>query len=193
MPSMSFAKEIIAEEIQRIELSAEIAEMVGPDQALRFGSDIVRKKAIRWEDVEAHPLFKRKLAKIDGENAKKIKAIIQKIGWPKVSEYGEYTARNTWLLVQHMDSDVHFQESVLLKMEVLLKSSEVNKSDYALLYDRVKINRGHPQLYGSQGDCVGKEWKPKEMVDPKNVDKRRKEMDLQPISEYQQMFKNICH
>lgn len=36
----------VAQEIQRLELSTEIAEMVGADQALRFGAGVAKKKEL---------------------------------------------------------------------------------------------------------------------------------------------------
>lgn len=184
--------DLVADEIRRIELSAEIAEMVGPDQAIRFGGKVALKKGIMWQDISAHPHFRRKLAKIDSQNAKKIKVIIKNYGWPKISEFGEYTARNTWLLVQHMDSDVQFQAKILAQMKDLLDSNEVINADYALLFDRVQVNSGKLQLYGSQGGCVGKEWQPKPIESPEGVDQRRIEMGLPSMAEYKQMLKDVC-
>jgi len=192
IPVYSNAKDLVADEIRRIELSAEIGEMVGPDQAIRFGGNVALKKGIKWEEIVAHPLYQRRLAKIDSQNARKIKSIIRQHGWPKISEFGEPTARNTWLLVQHMDSDVEFQAKILLQMTQLLDANEVIKADYALLYDRVQVNTGKLQLYGSQGGCVGKEWLPKPIENPDEVDKRRKEMGLPTMADYKQMFKDVC-
>lgn len=191
-PLCASAKDLVAEEIRRIEISAEIAEMVGPDQAIRFGGNVALKKGINWKAIAAHPHFRRKLAKIDSHNAKKIKVIIKNYGWPRISEFGEYTARNTWLLVQHMDSDVEFQTKILWHMKPLLDANEAIKADYALLFDRVQVNKGKLQLYGSQGGCVGKEWQPKPIENPEEVDRRRKEMGLPPMEEYKQMFKDVC-
>lgn len=191
-PILFSAQDPIADEIKRIEISAEIAEMVGPDQALRFGGNIAHKKGLKWEKISSHPDFQRKLARIDSENAKRMKVIVRQIGWPTISEYGEYTARNAWLLVQHMDADVEFQEKVLSMMKDLLSKNEVIRPDYALLYDRVQVNSGKLQLYGSQGECKGNEWQPKPVQSPDQLDERRKEMGLPTMEEYKKMFKDVC-
>ncbi len=187
------ATDPVAREIGRIELSALIGEMVGPDQALRHGAQVARQKGISWETLTNHPRFRDKLARVDESNARSIKEIIGRIGFPKISEYGRYMASNVWLLVQHMDQDVAFQEKVLEKMAALLpRPGEVHKPDYALLYDRVQVNSGRLQLYGSQGHCVGKQWEPRAMEDPARVDERRAQMDLPPMKEYREMFKEAC-
>lgn len=185
------AEDKIAREIERIELSAEIGKMVGPDQAWRFGSMVAQKKGIHLEELTKHPRFKKNLGKIDETNARKIKAIVAKHGWPTISEYGEYTSQNAWLLVQHMDNDVDFQELILKKLEDLWQKNEIKKANYAYLYDRVQVNRGRLQRYGSQGTCVGDKWEPKPMEAPEEVDKRRAEMEMSTMAEYKKMFNCI--
>jgi len=50
---------------------------------------------------------------------------------------------NAWLIVQHMDNDVEFQEWFLSKLD---SASE----DFQYLYDRVAVNRGNPQKFNTQ-------------------------------------------
>ena len=70
---------------------------------------------------------------------------------------------------------------------------ETNKSNYAYLYDRLKVAEGKLQLYGTQGKCVcPQKWEPFEIEDFINVDKRRNEMGMVLISVYKTWFKDIC-
>lgn len=55
-----------------------------------------------------------------------------------------------WLLIQHADSDVEFQQYCLELMEREVESGGVAKSDVAFLTDRILVNKGKPQLYGTQ-------------------------------------------
>lgn len=50
---------------------------------------------------------------------------------------------DAWLLVQHMDNDIKFQEWFLSKLPK-------NSSNYRYLYDRVEVNRGRNQKYNTQ-------------------------------------------
>jgi len=50
---------------------------------------------------------------------------------------------DAWLLVQHMDNDIEFQEWFLSKLPK-------NSSNYRYLYDRVEGNRGRKQKYNTQ-------------------------------------------
>lgn len=184
---------LIINEIKKIELSVQIAQMMGADQAYRFSGEVAQKKGIQWEEIAKHPRFQKNIASIDLQNAKKVKEIYKQHGWPKISDYGKYTARNMWLLVQHMDHDVSFQEQVLKEMQDLLRENEVIKADYAYLKDRVLVNQKQEQIYGTQGDCKKEGgWEPKPITDINNLEKRRKEMDLPTMEEYKAMFKDIC-
>ena len=184
----------IVNAIRRIELSVGIGKMIGADQALRFGTTKANMDGIPYEEISKHPMFLRKLGRVDIQNARRMKFIVKKYGWPIISEFGEHTAHDAWLLVQHMDADVQFQENILSRMTELLPKGECIKADYALLYDRVQVNTGKAQLYGSQGQCVGHDhlWRPKPISNPETVDQRRAEMGLEPMAEYEQVFRDKC-
>jgi hypothetical protein len=67
--------------------------------------------------------------------------------------------------------------------------------DYALLLDRVLVGEGKPQVYGTQAKRF-EAWKGREPVlepieDEGNVDKRRAEVGLPPLSEYREMLKQM--
>jgi hypothetical protein len=185
------ATDLIADEIRRIELNETVAKLVAGDQAIRFGGSVAAKKGIQWEALTSHPLYQRRLAKIDGANKIAIKEIIKIHGWPKISEYGQPAAQNVWLLVQHMDDDVAYQEESLALMKDLLPD-EVDRGNYAYLVDRVRVNEGGLQVYGSQGACNGKSWEPKPMEDPENLEKRRAEMGLPSREDYKKLFLDAC-
>jgi hypothetical protein len=52
----------------------------------------------------------------DSINRAEAKAIIQKYGWPTISEIGKDGQNNLWLLVPHADDDVCFQKQALAGM-----------------------------------------------------------------------------
>ena len=66
---------------------------------------------------------------------------------------------------------------------------------YALLFDRVLVREGKPQVYGTQAKGLD-QWKGKEPVlepieDEANVDRRRAEVGLPPLSEYRVTLKRM--
>ncbi|WP_158798766.1 DUF6624 domain-containing protein [Pedobacter sp. L105] len=115
-----------------------------------------------------------------------ISKIFDSIGYPGYDVAGEKGAYQFWLLVQHCDKQPEFQQKVLVAMEKEVARKNANPKDYAYLTDRVKINTGQQQVYGTQVTynpdiCQAI---PKPLVDSKNVNQRRKTMGLGPIEEY---------
>lgn len=112
--------------------------------------------------------------------------------WP-ISEVGAQAHGGLWVMVQHADHDPAFQEAVLAAMEPLLEAGEVNRTFYALLWDRTARNAGRPQRYGTQfGGCVNQEWTPHPIEAPQQLDERRAAMGLEPYARYVEGFKNNC-
>ena len=99
---------------------------------------------------------------------------------------GEEGSQNFWLLVQHSDHDPDFQQEVLEKMKIEMEKGNANSSNYGLLVDRVNLNTGRAQIYGTQLDYNMEICQafPKNLADSINVNKRRKEVGLQPLEEY---------
>jgi hypothetical protein len=90
-----------------------------------------------------------------------------------------------FLIIQH--ADLATQEKYLPMITEAVKIGKANPGDLALLEDRIAIRQGKMQIYGIQ---IGRDPEDPELYyilplqDPDNVDKRRTEVGLQPISEY---------
>lgn len=108
------------------------------------------------------------------KNEKRIKKIITRYGWPGFSVVGKRAARAAWLVVQHMDSNLAFQEKCLKLLQKAVHKKEAEKKYYAYLVDRVRVNRGQKQLYGTQFLYTKGELRVAPLSDPKNLNARRK-------------------
>ncbi|KXJ97937.1 MAG: hypothetical protein UZ19_OD1000840 [Parcubacteria bacterium OLB19] len=126
--------------------------------------------------------YERAYFEIDKKHSDRMKQIVAEIGWPTVSKVGEIGAHNAWLLIQHADHDVDFQEYCLQLMKEA-SVGEVSMIDVAYLTDRVCVNRGRGQLYGTQFKQEGGKHIPKTIEDEENVDVRRAEVGMGPLSE----------
>jgi len=115
---------------------------------------------------------------IDAVNGFRIKELIKKFGYPTKAKIGEASLRNFWLLIQHQDFDLDLQEKCLRNCDFAPKNK-------AYLTDRILINSGKKQLYGTQfhKDKNGI-LKPLPIQDPKNIDKRRKRAGLESLEKY---------
>ena len=124
--------------------------------------------------------------KVDSANYYVLRKIINTFGFPAWDCVGKSGANKFWLLVQHQDSHVEFQKEVLQLMEQKWMKGKVSAVDYAYLVDRVKVNTGELQVYGTQFDLNAERSThiPKPVIDPPNLNARREKMNLGTIESY---------
>jgi hypothetical protein len=122
-----------------------------------------------------------------------LKEIVNKNGYPTIKKVGAEASTHFFTLIQHSDSDPAFQASMLPVLKKLSAKGQISKKDYAFLYDRVQRNSGKKQLFGTQlsfdshgnlFDSTNKIMIPPDLADPRNVDRRRKKMGLEPLEQY---------
>ena len=125
------------------------------------------------------------LVKADMVHLRQMKRIVSKYGWPTRKLVGKRASHLAWLLVQHADNDVRFQEYCLKLIKETMKDDEVTKKQVAFLTDRVLVNKGMSQIYGTQF-YVDKNGKiiPKPIFNFPHLDDRRKIMGLGSFKEY---------
>lgn len=140
----------------------------------------------------ALPQLNRRLSEVEAKNLTRFKGIVAKIGWPGVSAVGQEAANAAWHLAQHADKDPFFQRKCLDLMKAAVRKGEASSTDLAFLTDRVLVNAGKPQLYGTQYVLKGDKRVPRAIKDPKRVDTRRKSVGLSPLAEYIRLV-NLYH
>ena len=146
-------------------ITAELKSMVEADQAMRNGD--------QWDET------------VDHQNTKRMKVIVEEIGWPTISKVGYPGSSSAWLLVQHADHDSEFQKKCLTIMKAE-PENEVPKDHIAYLEDRIAVGDGRLQIYGTQFHTnADGQLQPLPICDPEGVDQRRKEMWLEPLSNNQ--------
>lgn len=72
---------------------------------------------------------------------------------------------------------------MLKELEALPKGHTDSKR-IGYLWDRVALADKRLQRYGTQGQCTGGIWTPKEVEDPEHLDERRKALGMEPIAEH---------
>jgi len=113
-----------------------------------------------------------------------IKNIAYKYGFPGYSLVGIESSNNYWMLVQHSDFDVPFQKRILKLMKLKVDKKNASGQNYAYLIDRINLNEGKQQIYGTQIIMGVGGTKLKLCVDTLNLDRRRLSVGLKPIKEY---------
>lgn len=110
-------------------------------------------------------------------------------GWFYKSIYGDKAATAAFLIVQHGDSEM--QRRFVPVFEALVSKGEVDGQDYALMYDRLALNEGRPQRYGTQMICKEGSWVIDwdNLEDPEHADERRAAMNFwETLKEYEAGF-----
>jgi hypothetical protein len=159
--------------IQEPALREELLAMRDRDQAERIGKPIGTET--------------------DADRTLRLREIIEEFGWPTPALVGEDGASAAWLIAQHSDFDVAFQEQVLALMNEALAAGDADPSEVAFLEDRVAVNTGRPQTYGSQIRCRNGTARPATPIaDREHVDERRAEVGLEPLEDYLALFEEDC-
>ena len=172
----------VAQTSQNKELTEKIDRMYELDQKVQ--TDII--SAIQKKESKEKI---KELEKFRDDTFKKhipiLKDIIKKYGVITYDLVGKESSNKFFTLIQHSDSDVKFQNCYLKKAKKYVRSKQISVSRFAYLTDRVNVNSGKPQIYGTQlkYDKPGIP-SPKNLKDPQNVNKRRAEVGLETIEEY---------
>lgn len=159
-------------------LRDELVAMAEADQAFRRRWPSLSREEVREE--------------LEKEHARSARAaeLIAEHGWPGRSRAGDDGANAAWLLIQHAD-DVELQERCLEMLERAVADGEASSPHLAYLTDRVCVNRGRAQIYGTQFDGRGDSFAPFPVEDPERLDERRASMGLEPFAEYEARMHEI--
>lgn len=147
---------------------------------VKFNNNQLGKDTTSYKTISYH------LKATDSLNYFQLRVIFQKYGFPNFDLVGQAGSYNFWLLIQHQDLHPQFQEEVLLKMKIEADQGKVSMVDYAYLLDRVKVNTGQLQVYGTQMilNSTKTSYEPKPVIEPAKLNERRKSVELEPIESY---------
>ncbi|GEO05083.1 hypothetical protein AAE02nite_27470 [Adhaeribacter aerolatus] len=166
-------------------LQLQLIKMYINDQISRSGNmdAIITTYKLTKEEV----VYGKDNMSTDAENRKQLKEIFAKYGFPTRKMVGEDAMQGIFFIIQHADADKEWQQAQLPKVENAVKKGDMDGQRYAYLYDRIKINSGEKQLYGTQFAKVDPVNKVAELAlteDLENLDKRRMGMGMMPIETY---------
>lgn len=115
--------------------------------------------------------------------------LVPEEGWFTPDQYGEQASSAAFLIIQHSNVD-QWRRFVPI-LEPLALAGKIDGQDYGLMYDRLAVNEGRPQRYGTQMTCkAGKvviDWE--NIEDPANADARRADLGIPgTLVEYEALF-----
>ena len=143
----------------------------------------LRERVSRDQAVRTDPARQGGMAGVDTDNTAYLKQLVQEVGWIDVPRFGSQISVDAFLLLQH-SGDLGLKLAALPFIERDLKHSEGAQS-YALFYDRLQLDLGRKQRYGTQfrPDAEGNPYV-LPLEDPARVDEFLNELGLPPLEKY---------
>lgn len=182
-------KENAIENVMNKELQIEIIKMYINDQYVRSNlmTDILEKYSLKKEEIieDIYGIY------TDEKNRERLKQIIAQYGFPTRNLVGKDAMQGIFLIIQHSDQDKQWQKSQLANIEKAVKMEDMDGESYAYLYDRIKINTGEKQWYGTQFEKVDAKNNIAELApteDLENLDHRRRTMGMMPVEMYRKFM-----
>ncbi len=126
---------------------------------------------------------------IDRKNLEIVVSIIENCGMPTSKSIDKKHIVTIFLVLQHGDN--YHRKKYFHLIEQAVKNGDLEKSDYALMKDRILVSDGKPQIYGTQLTSTlhdSNKFEVYEIEEPEYVDQRRAEVGLNPINEYLKMW-----
>lgn len=116
-------------------------------------------------------------------NAARLRELIELHGWPAEDIAGKDGAEAAWLIAQHSVGEPSFQRRVLELLNACAAGGRVPRWHAAYLEDRIAMQEGRPQRYGTQwlDDARDGRIRPWTLADPERVDELRAQVGLEPL------------
>ncbi|MEU8510312.1 DUF6624 domain-containing protein [Kitasatospora sp. NPDC048722] len=158
-------------------LAEELTEMMTEDAAaVRLAGSTDLAEQATW----------RRLTAGHGD---RLAAIMAEHGWPTEALVGADAAKAAWLVAQHADRQLDVQRRAVELMAAAVADGAASARDLAFLQDRLAVNEGREQRYGTQiGAVADGRPVPWPCEDPERLDERRADVGIEPFAEYTSRF-----
>lgn len=164
-------------------LGQELRSMHDKDQSIR----ILLLDARDRKDCSLEESLRGVMNRIDRANAARVVQIIDEYGWLGSDDIGEEANDAIFLCIQHC-ADTTVQTKYLPILKQAVAEGAAKGWQYAFLTDRCLMNQGKPQVYGTQTIRTKNRTYVVPLQDVGRVDELRKEIGLDPLSEYMRGF-----
>ncbi len=132
--------------------------------------------------------YSTEMERVDSLNQATVFGILDKEGWP--SHLSDKANRAIWIVIDH--SDLAYRSKYLDLVKEKAEEDVLDKTDYAILKDRVLMEEGKPQIYGTQikmaativDDEIALQLCLWPVENPAALDSLRSTVGLSPIEEY---------
>lgn len=150
-------------------------------ELIAMADEDARVRAELAADGSLYAGYNPAMRAVHDRNAARLAGILDAVGWPAAGKVGPQAAAAAWIIAMHAIARPDLQRRC---RDLLWREAEANRvppRQAAHMEDRVRAFEGRPQLYGdwTEHGTLG----PIGLEDPDNVDARRAEVGLPPLSE----------
>ena len=146
----------------------------------------VKERELLKEVVEkdqAKPAEREKLHKLYDEHIAKLCQIIKAHGWPTTNMVDRDGVFAAFFILKN-GGTYELQRDLLPVIVAVIKNDPVQKSEFAGLFDRLRVSAGLKQLFGTQAVSMGGFLILFPIEDEAKVDARREEYGLVPLDDH---------
>lgn len=160
-------------------------EMIRKELERRMEVDERARRPVVGASEDPRTELWARVDEVDTDNTAWLHKVIEARGWPLLSEVGERAATAAWLIAQHADDVPDLQRLFHGLLAAAVERGEASAKSLAYLEDRVRVNDGRPQLYGTQFTDAGGGLAPSPIEEREGLDQRRQAVGLEPFAEYE--------
>lgn len=171
--------------IQNEVYARELFRMIIKDQGFMYQGNLERRKYMENGGYFSTPAIFPVLAMEERNhkaNEKELMRLLEVYGWPTATAVTEVAAAGAALIINHSDHETRQRYFPLL--EEAFEKGEAQPLRYAKMQDRLLVEEGKKQRFGTQWHFEGSKKVPWPIEDPEHVDRRRAEIGLNPLHKY---------
>ncbi|MFZ6798854.1 DUF6624 domain-containing protein [Undibacterium sp. Di24W] len=161
-------------------LKAQLEQIFYQDQNLRNQLATIAQKS-GYESEQAKVLWKQ-IDEKDALNFKAVEAILAEHGWLGPKQVGSKASEALFAVIQHADKEA--RRKYVPMMREAVKEKKARADSLALMEDRIALESGEKQIYGSQLSSVDGKMALRPTEDPDHLDERRAAIGMSRIADY---------
>jgi uncharacterized protein DUF6624 len=159
------------------ELLAELRKRADRDQQTRR----------EWLAHSSNRALGEAVNRVDQGNVAWLRELMATRGLPTAAEVGEWGVHLTFLLLQHAGTAPELQQKALPILVQRYEAGELPAADLARLIDRILVEQGKPQRFGTQFDWLSGKFLLPDAARLTEIDANRRQLGLMPLADY------ACH
>lgn len=154
------------------------------DELVAMRAEDLRVRQELMDSGELGGAYVPRMEAVHRANAARLREIIAQHGWPDAGLAGDEGTLAAWFIAQHAIGEPDFQRYALALVQEKVREGRVPAAQEAYLYDRIAMQEGRPQRYGTQSvPCPDGQYRRWATEHPERLNDRRALVGLPPVAD----------